>query len=108
MNNSYERLSECADIHDLRPKLQSLCSDFGSLSRLDILPASQGGKRQALCFLRMDTAEQESRLMNELGVGRFGGDLIVVVDLKSQDAAPRTFMPLSARNHAPQERVHSQ
>ncbi|HYW57123.1 MAG TPA: hypothetical protein VE934_09185 [Polaromonas sp.] len=108
MNTPYQRLTECADITELRPRLHALCSSFGSLSRLDILPATQAGKRQALCFLRMDTAEQERRLMNELGVGRFGGDLVVVVDLKAGDANNSTFRPSSSRNPAPQERALSQ
>ena len=50
---------------------------------LDILAASQAGKRQALCFLRMVSADQENQLMRELGVGRFGGDLVVIVDLQT-------------------------
>ncbi len=108
MNTSYERLTECADITELRPKLHALCSHFGSLSRLDILPATQAGKRQALCFLRMDTAEQERRLMSELGVGRFGGDLVVVVDLKAGDGASTSFRPSSSRHQAPQERAFPQ
>ena len=61
--------------------MYSLCSRFGSIARLDILAAGQAGKRQALCFLRMDSPEQERALMSELGVGRFGGDLVVIVDL---------------------------
>ncbi len=81
MNTTFEQLKNCADISDLRPALHSLCSRFGSVARLDILAASQSGKRQALCFLRMSSAEQEQQLMNELGVGRFGGDLVVIVDL---------------------------
>ena len=31
--------------------------------------------------MRMDSLEQERALMSELGVGRFGGDLVVIVDL---------------------------
>ncbi|WP_296919746.1 hypothetical protein [Polaromonas sp.] len=54
---------------------------FGSVARLDILAARQEGKRQALCFLRMDSVEQEQQVMRELGVGRFGGALVVIVDL---------------------------
>ena len=54
--------------------------------RLDILTARQAGKRQALCFLRMDSDEQEQQVMNALGVGRFGGDIVVVIDLDSSAA----------------------
>lgn len=81
MHNEFDQLKNCADISSLRPMLHSICSRYGSVARLDILPASQAGRRQALCFLRMDSAEQEQQLVDEFGVGRFAGDLVVVVDL---------------------------
>ena len=81
MHQEFHHLQTFSDIQTLKPALHSLCSRFGSVARLDILAASQAGKRQALCFLRMDSADQERELMNELGVGRFGGDLVVIVDL---------------------------
>jgi len=65
--------------------LEAICLGFGSVSRVDILISSQVGKRQALCFLRMATKEQEETLMRELGVGRFGGDIVVIVDLSSAE-----------------------
>lgn len=82
MNSTFTHLQNFTDISSLRPALHSLCSRFGSVARLDILAASQAGKRQALCFLRMDSPAQERDLMAELGVGRFGGDLVVIVDLQ--------------------------
>ncbi|MES2283713.1 MAG: RNA-binding protein [Pseudomonadota bacterium] len=87
MNQLLETLEQCDDIDALDPVLRSLCARFGSIARLDILPASHLGKHQALCFLRMDTPEQEEKIVRELGVGRFGGDLILVVDLCQREAA---------------------
>lgn len=81
MHQEFDQLKNFSDINTLRPALHSLCSRYGSVARLDILAASQAGKRQALCFLRMGSADQERHLMSELGVGRFGGDLVVIVDL---------------------------
>ncbi|WP_457282691.1 hypothetical protein [Polaromonas sp. P5_D5] len=68
-----------------------MCSRFGSVTQLNILPASHAGKQQALCFLRMATAEEEQRLMSGLGIGRFGGELVLVVDLQTTEplAAPK-------------------
>jgi hypothetical protein len=86
MNTTLDQLNGHSDIGALRPALLSICSRFGSIARLDILAAGQAGKRQALCFLRMDSAEQEQQLITELGVGRFGGDLVVIVDLHGQEA----------------------
>jgi hypothetical protein len=86
MDTTLDQLNGHSDIGALRPALLSICSRFGSIARLDILAAGQAGKRQALCFLRMDSAEQEQQLISELGVGRFGGDLVVIVDLHGQAA----------------------
>lgn len=86
MHNQFDHLKNFPDIGTLRPALHSLCSRYGSVARLDILAASQAGKRQALCFLRMGSAAQEQQLMSELGVGRFGGDLVVIVDLVTPGA----------------------
>lgn len=81
MENPLDRLKNFSDIGALRVALHSLCSHFGSILRLDILTACQAGKRQALCFLRMDSAEQERDVMSALGVGRFGEDIVLVIDL---------------------------
>jgi hypothetical protein len=86
MNTAFEQLQNFPDIGTLKPAIHSLCSRYGSVARLDILAASQAGKRQALCFLRMDSAEQERKLMSDLGVGRFAGDLVMIVDLHTPGA----------------------
>lgn len=83
MNSEFNQLQNFSDIGALKPALHSLCSRYGSVARLDILAASQAGKRQALCFLRMDSAEVERQLMTDLGVGRFAGDLVMIVDLRT-------------------------
>jgi hypothetical protein len=81
MMTAFDQLQNFSDIGTLKPAIHSLCSRYGSVARLDILAASQAGKRQALCFVRMDSMEQERQLMTELGVGRFAGDLVMIVDL---------------------------
>ena len=81
MNDALEQLKKCADLSELRTALYVLCTRYGGILRLDILEASQQGNRQALCFLRLKTHEQEQQFMTELGVGRFSGDLVVIVDL---------------------------
>ena len=81
MSNAFEELKNCTDISALRHGLRSLFSRFGSIVRLDILTAHQEGKRQAIGFWRMGSPGQEQQLMSEFGVGRFGGDLVVIIDL---------------------------
>ncbi len=95
MNKLVDELKNHADINELRPALHSLCSRFGLITRLDILASSQVGKHQALCFLRMDSAEHEQRMIHELGFGRFGGDLVVVVDLVPASQSKSASQPWS-------------
>lgn len=83
MTTPLDQLKACRDIRSVRPALYSLCERFGSVARLEVVAADQAGHHQALCFWRMQTPEEERRLMRALGVGRFGGELVTVVDLDS-------------------------
>lgn len=71
----------CRDIGSLRCAVSELCAEFGKVTRLDIFTMGEGEKRKALCFLQLEFQGQESDLMNSLGVGRFGDDVLVIVDL---------------------------
>ena len=70
------------DLAGLRTALHDLCSHFGSVRHLTILPANHVGRQQALCFLRMASSEEEARIMTALGIGRFGGELVLVLNLR--------------------------
>jgi hypothetical protein len=85
MNQALKDLSHCDDIGSVESALRALCSGFGPLSRLDVLPMVGAGKRQAVCLLRLNSSEQELDLMTKLGAVRFGEDLCVVVDLRMSD-----------------------
>jgi len=87
MNKALKDLAQCGDVGSLETALRTLCSEFGSVSRLDILTMTDSGKRHAVCLLRLDSSEQEQDLMTKLGAGRFGEDLYVVVDLRMPDRA---------------------
>ena len=79
--NPLDRLRHCPDVATLKPALQKLCEKFGQVTRLDVLTSIHEGTRQAICFLRLDSPEKEQLLMQTLGVGRFGGEIVFVVDL---------------------------
>ncbi len=79
---SLRELQQYSDVAALRPALHKLCSSFGRVDKLAILTAMHKGARQAICFLRLESAEKERVLMKTLGVGRFGGEVVFVVDLK--------------------------
>jgi len=81
------RLQQHADVASLKSALHQLCSEFGRITRLDVLATSQQGVRQAVCFLRMDRPEQEQQLMKTLGVGRYGGEVVFVIRLGEPEAA---------------------
>jgi hypothetical protein len=78
-----DALQKCSSISSLRAALTALCSDHGELLRLDIVPTAQAGRQQAMCFMRLRTTAQELSLMRSLGIGRFGGELVLVVSLES-------------------------
>lgn len=85
---SLHDLQQCSDVATLSPALHRLCSSFGRVDKLSILTAMHKGARQAICFLRLESPEKERVLMKTLGVGRFGGEVVFVVDLKpGADAA---------------------
>jgi len=79
-----DQLQQCPDIATLETALRRMCARFGSVRQVNILPAAHAGKQQALCFLRMASEEEEQKLMSGLGIGRFGGELVVVVDLLAE------------------------
>ena len=76
------------DVSSLKSALHQLCSEFGRITRLDVLAATQQGVRQAVCFLRMDRPEQEQQLMKTLGVGRYGGEVVFVIRLGEPEPDP--------------------
>jgi hypothetical protein len=90
--NALDELRQCTDVATLKPALPRICERFGRIARLDILTAIHESTKQAICFLRMDTSDKEMALMKSMGVGRFGGEVVFVVDLNapvlSEDAGP--------------------
>lgn len=84
---SLRDLQQCADVATLTPALHGLCSNFGRVEKLAILTAVHEGAQQAICFLRLESSEKEHDLMKTWGVGRFGGEVVFVVDLKAQGGA---------------------
>ena len=89
MSHASEQLKRCDSVSDLKREIRTLCARFGSILRIDVLLARRGGTRQAMCFWRMESREREEELMSEFGVGRFGGDLVMIVDLEPSDAPKR-------------------
>jgi len=85
-------LSQHSNVNSLKVALHQLCSEFGRITRLDILTAMHEGTKQAICFLRMEKPEQEQQLMKSLGVGRFGGEVVFVLNLdvppSAEDSGP--------------------
>jgi len=85
MNQALKDLSSCGDFGSVESGLRALCSGFGPVSRLDVLPMVDAGKRKAVCLLRVNSSEQEQNLVTQLGAVRFGEDLCVIVDLRMSD-----------------------
>ncbi len=79
--NTLEQLKGCQDVKTLKSTLRRLCGRFGQIETMDVLTSMHEGTKQAICFLRLDSPAKEEVLMKTLGVGRFGGEIIFVVDL---------------------------
>lgn len=77
-----------ADIFVLRDQLHALFAHYGEVVRLDLVRADQGAVQRVLCFLRMGSSEQEQALVDALGMGRFGGDLVLVITLGDEAGLP--------------------
>lgn len=104
--HSLRDLSRCPDVAALTPALYGLCSHFGRVDKLAILTARHEGAQQALCFLRMESPEKEQILMKTLGVGRFGGEVVFVVDL-NPPAFSEEFSPSSHWSNFDDAESHS-
>jgi hypothetical protein len=87
MTNALKDLAQCGDVGSSNSALRTLCSEFGSVSQLDILTMIDAGKRKAICLLGLASSQQDQDLMTKLGADRFGEDLCVVVDLRMPDRA---------------------
>jgi len=74
-------LTGCGDTVGLKSAIHEMCTEFGEVRSIDILTVIEAETRRALCFLRLESEEQEIALMRSLGVSRFGNDVLVVVDL---------------------------
>lgn len=76
-----DQLKRCTDPDAMQSALLALCAPFGAVAQLDIFWVEQAGHRQALCFWHMQSPHEDARLMREWGVGRFGGELVAVVNM---------------------------
>jgi len=75
-------LADCGDVASLRSALRELCTEFGKVTRMDVLTLAEAERRRALCFLRLESAAQEQQLMRTLSASRFGDEVLIVVDLR--------------------------
>lgn len=78
-------LQQCPNVEALAPAVRGLCGHFGQIDKLTILNAVHDGAHQAICFLRLASTDHEKHLMQALGVGRFAGEIVLVVNLKQDD-----------------------
>lgn len=87
MSTCAERLNslkQCPDAASLRSAVGELCAEFGTVTNIDVLTIAEAQTRRALCFLRLESAANEQRLMATLSASRFGDDVLLVVDLPPQ------------------------
>ena len=78
----------CRDAAGVRSAIADLCTEFGKVTRIDVLTLAADEKLQAVCLLRLESDAQEMQLMGSLGISRFGDDVLVVVDLPARRDRP--------------------
>ncbi len=83
------RFPPFADEQSLRSAIAQVCSEFGKLSRLDILPATRGSGLQCACFLQMETAGATAKLKSKLLMIHFGNELGFFVSVGEEWRGPR-------------------
>ena len=81
MSPATEKLRTCTSADELNIALRLLCVPFEVVSSLKIIEVEKPGQRQMLCFLRFENTLAMQRFSTEFGVGIFGGELILIVDL---------------------------
>jgi hypothetical protein len=82
MTSPLDSLKKCTDLDNLRSTLHDLCEPIGKVAELEIYLVEQAGRHQAMCFWQMGSENENARIMQKWGVGRFGGELVAVVDLE--------------------------
>jgi hypothetical protein len=80
-------LAGCSDTASLNRAIQELCTESGIVARVDIVTLARSGKRQALCFLRVDPVSHEGQLIGTPGLIRLGNELLFIADLPPDAAA---------------------
>lgn len=94
---------------DLQDRLHALFSEHGQVRRLDLIRADQAGRRRFLVFVRMRTAQEDDAVALALGLGRFGGDLVMLISPDEDDEInPPWFVGQPGampRLHQPQQHV---
>jgi hypothetical protein len=80
-----EELQQYSDPRAMTPALHNLCNKFGPVENLVIFTAKHEETTQAICFLKLTSEEHEQAMMASLGLGRFGGEVVIVVNLKQND-----------------------
>ncbi len=85
--SDFDDLQDRHDLAGLRAALMGVCSRFGRVRNLSILPVNHVGQPRALCFLRMVSDQDEQNLMTSMGIGRFGGEMVLVVNLRREPQA---------------------
>jgi hypothetical protein len=52
-------LAGCGDITSLKFAVREICTEFGKVTRIDVLTMAEAEKRRMLCFLRLESPAQD-------------------------------------------------
>lgn len=81
MSPAIEKLRICTNADEFNTALRLLCISFGAVNSLKVIEVEKPSQRQMMSFLRFENTLAMQRFSTEFGIGIFGGELILIVDL---------------------------
>ena len=58
--DSSKLLAGCGDVASVRFAVSEVCAEFGRVTRIDIMTMAEAERRQAVCFLQLESEAQEN------------------------------------------------
>ena len=69
------------DERDLELAIDSVCSRFGKITYLKILPPRRGSSLRCACYLRLNSSAAETALISAFGLSQYAGTIQFFADV---------------------------
>ena len=79
-----DRFPPFANGSQLKSAIEAICSDFGKVTRIEIVPARTNSGMYCACFVRLDSSVAEAALEAQYRIVRLGDDMYFSVDVADE------------------------